>query len=86
MEEYMKERDINLSDEDRKMFFTSFAKIWKSKATPESIKLRATTDPHSPPIYRVNQILGNFKPFIDLYDISENDSMYIREEERADIW
>lgn len=84
MEEYMKDKD--LTDEDRKTFFTSFAKIWKSKATSESIKLRAATDPHSPPIYRVNQILGNFKPFLDLYNISDNDDMYIDENQRADIW
>ena len=84
MEEYMKDKD--LTDEDRKTFFTSFAKIWKSKATSESIKLRVSTDPHSPPIYRVNQILGNFKPFIDLYNISEKDNMYIDENERAEIW
>ena len=84
MEEYMKDKD--LTDEDRKTFFTSFAKIWKSKATSESTKLRAATDPHSPPIYRVNQILGNFKPFLDLYNISDNDDMYIDENERADIW
>tara|TARA_Y100000590_G_scaffold283616_1_gene319099 strand:+ start:1140 stop:3011 length:1872 start_codon:yes stop_codon:yes gene_type:complete len=84
MEEYMKDKDM--TDEDRKTFFTSFAKIWKSKATPESIKLRVATDPHSPPIYRVNQILGNFEPFLDLYNISENDDMYIDENERADIW
>ena len=84
MEEYMKDKD--LTDEDRKTFFTSFAKIWKSKATSESTKLRASTDPHSPPIYRVNQILGNFKPFLDLYNITDNDDMYIDENQRADIW
>ena len=84
MEEYMK--DKVLSDEDKKMFFTSFAKIWKYKATPETIKLRVTTDPHSPPKYRVNQILGNFEPFIKLYDISENDLMYIDNNDRVDIW
>lgn len=84
MEEYMKDKD--LTDNDRKTFFTSFAKIWKSKATPESTKLRVATDPHSPPIYRVNQILGNCKIFNDLYNIKETDDMYINEEDRADIW
>ena len=84
MEDYMRDRD--LTDDDRKSFFTSFAKIWKSKATAESIKLRASTDPHSPPIYRVNQILGNFKPFLDLYNIKSTDDMYVDDNERADIW
>lgn len=86
MEEYMKYKTINLTDEDKKKFFKSFAKIWKSKATPESTRMRVTTDPHSPPIYRVNQILGNFKPFLDLYEIKEGNDMYINEEDRAHIW
>ena len=86
MEEYMKDKSIDLTNEDKKKFYTSFAKIWKCKATPESTRLRVTTDPHSPPIYRVNQILGNFKPFLDLYEIGEKDTMYINEEDRAYIW
>lgn len=84
MEEYMKDKE--LTDEDRKLFFTSFAKIWKSKSTPEATKLRVTTDPHSPPIFRVNQILGNFKPFLDIYNIVEDDIMYVNVKDRADIW
>jgi len=87
METYNKEtNNIPMSDDDRNEFFISFAKIWKSKATPEFTKLMATTDPHSPPIYRVNQILGNFKPFLDLYKISTGNEMYIPSEDRADIW
>jgi putative endopeptidase len=85
MNDYM-ERKGGVSDEDRKNFFTSFAKVWKCKATPESTKLRVTTDPHSPPEYRVNQILGNFQPFLDLFEIEEEDDMYIREDNRAIIW
>ena len=84
MEDYMKDKE--LTDYDRKAFFTSFAKIWKSKSTAESTKLRAATDPHSPPIYRVNQILGNFKPFLDLYNNESTDDMYVGDKERADIW
>lgn len=85
MDEYMRDKG-GVTDEDRKRFFTSYAKIWKCKSTPESTKLRVTTDPHSPPEFRVNQILGNFKPFLDLYGISESDPMYIVESDRADIW
>jgi putative endopeptidase len=82
MEEYMKDKSI--TDDDRKMFFTSFAKVWKSKSTPESMELQLTIDPHSPPEFRVNQILGNFKPFLNIYNISENDNMYVND--RVDIW
>ena len=82
MEKYMKDKTI--TDDDRKLFFTSFAKIWKSKSTPESTELQVTIDPHSPPKFRVNQILGNFEPFINIYKISKNDKMYVND--RVDIW
>ena len=86
MEEYMTDKNEELTEEYKKKFFTSFAKIWKSKETPESTKLKVTTDPHSPPKYRVNQILGNFEPFLNLYKITDKDGMYIKLEDRANIW
>ena len=86
LEDYVREtREFN--DLDKSKFFKSFANIWKSKATPESTKVRVSTDPHAPPMYRVNQILRNFSHFINLYGISETDSdIYLSESDRVNIW
>lgn len=85
LSDYMNNKG-EFTDDHKMTFFKSFANIWKSNATPESNKLRVTTDPHSPPIYRVNEILKNFTPFIDLYNITNSDNMYLCENDRISIW
>ncbi len=40
-------------------FFLGFAQVWCQNATPESSRLLAKTDPHSPGRYRVNGSLQN---------------------------
>ena len=44
-------------------FFLSFGQIWCENQTPESLRLRAQTDPHSPGKYRVNGVLENMPEF-----------------------
>lgn len=44
-------------------FFVGFAQGWCSKMTPEEEKLRAATDPHAHPRYRVNGVVVNLAEF-----------------------
>ena len=44
-------------------FFLGFAQSWCTKVRPEMARLRAATDPHSPPHLRVNGPLGNSDAF-----------------------
>ncbi len=44
-------------------FFLSFAQIWCENRTPESARLAAKTDPHSPGRYRANGTLQNNAAF-----------------------
>ena len=44
-------------------FFVNFAQIWCTNQTDEASKMRATTDPHSPPKYRVMGALSNMPEF-----------------------
>jgi len=67
-------------------FFLSYAQIWKSKRTDETSRLRINTDPHSPPIWRVNGPLMNFPPFYAAFNIKPGDKMYVPEEKRIKIW
>jgi predicted metalloendopeptidase len=43
--------------------FISFGQIWCSNQTPETARLRALTDPHSPGKYRTNGVLQNMPEF-----------------------
>src|SRR5262249_19152708 len=47
--------------------FVSFAQSWCTKSSPELEKLRAATDPHSPPKYRVNGVLVNTPEFAQAF-------------------
>jgi putative endopeptidase len=67
-------------------FFLSYAQIWKSKRTDELSRLRINTDPHSPPIWRVNAPLMNFTPFYSAFNVKEGDKMWKPENERIKIW
>ncbi len=44
-------------------YFLSFAQIWCENDTPESLRLHAQTDPHSPAKYRVNGVVQNMPEF-----------------------
>ncbi len=67
-------------------FFISFAQIWRNKTKDESVRLRISTDPHSPPMYRVNGPLMNFTPFYTAFNVQAGDKMYKPENERIKIW
>lgn len=74
-------KDIKLQD-----FFENYCNIWKCIQTNESLLLRLDTDPHSPPNLRVNLILPQIKDFVELYNITEDDKMYIEEKYITKLW
>jgi putative endopeptidase len=55
------ERVDGLTPEQR--FFVAYAQIWCENSTPESARLRAVTDPHSPGRYRVKGVIQNMPEF-----------------------
>jgi putative endopeptidase len=67
-------------------FFLSYAQIWRNKQKEQSILQRVNTDPHSPPMYRVNAPLMNFEPFYKAFNVKEGDKMFVAEKDRIKIW
>ena len=65
-------------------FFLSYAEIWKNLITEAAAKLRVQTDPHSPGIFRVNQVLRNIKEFQEAFNVKPGDGMYL--EKIAEVW
>ncbi|HEX2139772.1 MAG TPA: M13-type metalloendopeptidase, partial [Woeseiaceae bacterium] len=70
----------------RERFFLGFAQVWRSKYRPQATELRIKSDPHSPPVYRVNGVVRNIDAFYDTFDVSEGDGHYLPPEERVHIW
>ena len=69
-----------------KDFFESYARIWRMICTPEYADYCLSFDVHSPNKVRANVVLSQFEEFYKTYGISENDKMYIRPEDRLQIW
>lgn len=67
-------------------FFISIGQIWREKLKPETEKMYANLDPHSPAMYRVNGPLSNFDPFYKAFNVQPGDKMYIPEDKRIKIW
>ncbi len=67
-------------------FFIGYARAWRSLTRPEVLQLRALTDPHSPPRWRVNGPLSNLPAFARAFHCVAGDSMVRGDSVRAEIW
>lgn len=56
-------------------FFLAFAQAWCRNMSDASLRLMATTDPHSPPKYRVNGTLSDNPDFWAAYKCKKGDKM-----------
>ncbi|HEY8379531.1 MAG TPA: M13 family metallopeptidase, partial [Nannocystis sp.] len=66
------------------LFFIGFAQGWCTHETPESQRLRATVDPHSPPKQRVNVPLSHFPGFWEAFQCQPGSPM--RAPEACELW
>lgn len=67
-------------------FFMSWAQVWRSKVREKQAREYLTTDPHSPPQYRVNGIVRNFDEWYKAFDVKPDDALYLPPQERVRIW
>ncbi|MGX7352887.1 peptidase M13 [Enterococcus canis] len=67
-------------------FFTNWATIWRTKATPEYQQLLLSVDVHAPAKLRANIQPQNLEDFFQIFDIQPGDAMYRAPEKRVHIW
>ncbi|MBS7566965.1 M13 family metallopeptidase [Mucilaginibacter sp. Bleaf8] len=67
-------------------FFLSFAQVWRIKNRDETLRMRISTDPHSPERYRVNGPVFNMDAFYKAFNIQPGDKLYKPENQRIHIW
>jgi predicted metalloendopeptidase len=65
-------------------FFIGFAQVWCQNATPESSRLLAKTDPHSPGQYRTNGTLQNSVDFAKAFGCKAGQKMV--SENACHVW
>lgn len=67
-------------------FFMSWATVWRTKATDQSMVNQVKTDPHSPGYFRSFGPLVNMDAFYKAFNIKPGDKMYKAPAERVKIW
>lgn len=71
---------------DYKLFFDSYANIWKDIQTYEANYTQLTQDPHPLSYLRVNVTAQQYDEFYEAFDVKEGDGMYLAPEDRILIW
>ena len=67
-------------------FFVGFAQWACTSERPESLRLHAANDPHSPPRYRINGVTVNMPEFGKAFSCDADAAMVKREEDVCKIW
>lgn len=66
--------------------FLAWSQAWRENVTKERAVQLVTLDPHGPNEMRCNGTLKNIQEFHDAFNIADTDPMFLREEDRVDIW
>jgi putative endopeptidase len=68
-------------------FYLAFAQSWRSKVKDETTRQRLLSNPHSPPPYRVNGVVGNVDGWYAAFpNVKPEDRYYIPPDRRVHLW
>ncbi len=56
-------------------YFIAYAQSWCGTTRPEAVRLRTATDPHSPPMFRVNGVVSDMPEFRAAFSCKPNAPM-----------
>ena len=84
-------KEIASYDESKKKvelqkFFISYAVSWRTKEDKLKVLQSLFMDVHSPPEYRVNNIIVHFDEWYEVFDIKKNDKMFIEPHKRIRVF
>ncbi|MBC7659518.1 MAG: M13 family metallopeptidase [Chitinophagaceae bacterium] len=72
--------------EQKKDFFTQYARVWCSVERPKYQEQKLKTDPHSLGLARVNEQLKNQPAFADAFSCKKGDKMVLDPKDIVKIW
>ena len=67
-------------------FFLGWAQIWRRKYRDDELRVRLTTDSHSPSEYRCNGVVTNMTEFYEAFAVQPGDRLYREAAQRVKIW
>lgn len=68
-----------------RIFFKSWANVWKQNIKKEKRLMLLSIDPHSPTDFRGN-LVQHIDKFYDGFDVNKGDNMYLEPEHRMTMW
>ena len=66
--------------------FLGWAQVWRQKVRDDRAKMLLVTDPHSPPMARVDMPMHNIDGWYKAWNIKPGDKLYLAPKDRAQIW
>jgi predicted metalloendopeptidase len=69
---------------NEQLFFVAYSQVWCGLVTPEQARLRLTTDPHSPPRFRILGPLSSSPAFAEAFSCPAGSPMV--PEDRCEVW
>ncbi len=66
--------------------FLGFAQIWREKAREGYLRQRVLSNPHSPPMFRVNGTVRNVDGWYDAFGIAPGQKYYLAPDARVHLW
>lgn len=90
MKALLKHLSENNSDDIRvrasmRVFFKSWANVWKQNIKKDRRVMLLNVDPHAPTDFRGN-LVQHIDEFYDVFDITESDPMYLEPKDRMKMW
>jgi putative endopeptidase len=66
--------------------FLGWAQVWRGKYRDDFMKQILVSDPHAPPVARVDLPVRNIDAFYEAFGVKPGDPMYVPPEQRVRIW
>src|SRR5262249_29102206 len=66
--------------------FLGWAQVWRTKTRLDFVKQQVTTDPHSPPQFRIDGPLRNIDAWYEAFGVKAGDKLFLKPEDRVRIW
>ncbi len=66
--------------------FLGWAQVWRGKSRPDALKQQVTTDPHSPPRFRIDGPMRNIDAWYEAWNVQPGDKLYLKPQDRVRIW
>jgi predicted metalloendopeptidase len=67
-------------------FFLSYSQIWRSKYRDEALRSLILSNPHAPPLTRVNGAVRNVDAWYAAFNVQPGDRLYVAPDKRVKIW